>query len=98
MSNLALTNCVGFEFNDRLDYDIVYNYAFIEDYFDPPAKTEPPDEIGQTAGSSAGTELSQLPPASTAGEGKKPLISPDDYAPLDHPLSLMVYSYVDVVS
>ena len=88
MSNLVLTKCVEPPtHNDRLG-EVVYNFDFIEDYFDPPV------EERQT-GSGTGTEFSRLPPTSAAqderDEEKKPLMSPDDYAPLDHPISLMVY-------
>ena len=84
MSNLVLTKCVEPPtHNDHLG-EVVYNLDFIEDYFDPPV------EERQT-GSGAGTEFSPLLPTSAAqDEEKKPLMSPDDYAPLNHPLSLMV--------
>ena len=71
--------------DDPLD-EVVYNFDFIEDYFDPP------NEERQT-GSGAGIELSPRSAAPVErDEEKKPLMPPDDYAPLDHPLSLMVYS------
>ena len=84
MSNLVLTKCVEPPTHSDHLGEVVYNFNFIEDYFDPPV-------------AGAETELSTLSPTSAAPlesdeEMKKPLISPDDYAPLDHPLSLMVYT------
>ena len=84
MSNLVLTKCVELHTHNDYPDEVVYNLDFIEDYFDSP------DE-GRRTGSGAGTEFSPLLPTSAAqDEEKKPLMSPDDYAPLDHPLSLMV--------